>query len=910
MEKFFKHPRFIVAGIGIITLFFALQFPRMEVDNNNFRFIPKTDQARSTFEYIDDTFGSSLFILVGLERKYGTIFDAQFLNQIKTYVGRIEEIAIVDPVNSIISTDYITGSGDTIVVEKLVGENFSGTPEEIAELKRRLLSWELYERALVSDDFTATQIMVPLDIPMDEAGRADVVESFIKIRDLARETFAGSAEVYVTGIPVLSATVNEAIQADLILLVPLVIIVVLLVLFFSFRRLSAVLLPLLTVLIAVIWSIGSMPFFGVKLSVISTVLPVILVAVGSAYGIHVITHYIGDMQLKGGALSPEEHRELIFSLLRQIGKPILLAALTTFVGFASCCFTSVVPIREFGLFSSFGVLVSFVIAVTLIPSLLLIRGPKIVRPFRFRAGTAKMETGGYDSLSTGIANTFSSLAKKKYTILALTVGVILLSLYGLSQIIADNIMVEYFKSTTDIYKSDRFIREKFGGSKVVSVMIEADTSETILHPDTLGLMEDLNCYLEERVPLVGKVMGFTDLIKRINQVFNVDESPEGLAAPAAPVFTGAEGDFGFAGADTGMEPLGFGGFDQQDSGSAGADFGFEGFDGDFGFSGGDFGFEGPDEGLDLFDDGADRVYTLEELTVLLDKAASSGRNRSMNANELVREFQRLVNYEGAAYDEVPRDPQRYGKTSPEELGLLVSNYLVLLSGNIDTYANDPLEPTAIKSTVQMRTTGQDDTDGIIGEIENYVAAHFPPTLRVIIGGSALVEGSINRLVVQSQLSSVFISLFMVFLIIAFSNRSLAAGFIGSAPLSISILINFAVMGFLGIKLNIGTSMVASISVGIGIDYTIHYMGAYKREYLASGGQGNFLWRTFATSGKAIIINAVSVGAGFGVLAFSQFNMLGDLGLLIALTMGTSALVSLTVIPVLLILIKPKFVGKE
>ncbi|MDR1108750.1 MAG: MMPL family transporter [Spirochaetaceae bacterium] len=892
MEKFFKHPRLITALIGIITLFFALQLPRLGLDNNNFRFIPKSDAARLTSEHIDDTFGSSLFILVGLERKYGTVFDPQFLNNIKEYVRRIEEIGIVDPVNSLMSTDYITSSGDAIVVEKLVAEDFSGTAEEITELKRRLLSWELYERALVSDDFTATQIMVPLDIPMDEAGRSDVVESFIKIRDLAREMFADSAEVYVTGIPVLSATINEAIRSDLVLLVPLVIIVVLLVLFFSFRRISAVVLPLLTVLIAVIWSIGAMPLFGVRLSVISTVLPVILVAVGSAYGIHVITHYIGDMRLKGNAVSPEEHRVLIFSLLRQIGKPIFLAALTTFVGFASCCFTAVVPIREFGLFSSFGVLASFVVAVTLIPSLLIIRGPQKARPFSGKEAAeenpADDEAGGYDSLSRGIARTFSSLVKRKYAIFAVTLAVILVSLYGLSQIVVDNVMVEYFKSTTDIYQSDRFIREKFGGSKVVSVVVEADDPQRILHPDTLTLMEELNRYLEDRLPLVGKVMGFTDLVKRINQVFNADESPEGLAAPA--VLAGGDDGFGFGFAEEGWD-----------------DFGFGGFDG---------GFADQSVSAPAVPDQAGPVpavpaYTLEELAALLDTAAGSGLNRTMNANELVREFQRLVNYQGAAYYEIPRDPKRYGKTTPEELGLLVANYLVLLSGNIDAYANDPLEPTAIKSTVQMRTTGQEDTEGIIGEIYDYVEARFPDTLRVIVGGSAMVEGSINRLVVQSQLTSVFISLFAVFLIIAISNRSAAAGLIGSAPLSISILINFAVMGFLGIKLNIGTSMVASISVGIGIDYTIHYMGAYKREYLASGGgQGNFLWKTFATSGKAIVINAVSVGAGFGVLAFSRFNMLMDLGLLIALTMGTSALVSLTVIPVLLTLIKPKYIEKE
>jgi predicted RND superfamily exporter protein len=115
------------------------------------------------------------------------------------------------------------------------------------------------------------------------------------------------------------------------------------------------------------------------------------------------------------------------------------------------------------------------------------------------------------------------------------------------------------------------------------------------------------------------------------------------------------------------------------------------------------------------------------------------------------------------------------------------------------------------------------------------------------------------------------------------------------------------MGFVGIKLNIGTSMVASLSVGVGIDYTIHCLEAFKREYRASGGKGDFLRRTFLTSGKAIIINAVSVGAGFAVLLFSEFTMLADLGLLIAITMFSSALISLTVLPALLTIVKPRFV---
>ena len=74
LEKLFKYPWLLVIIIGIITVFFTFQLPRAELDNNNIRFIPEDDEARLTSRYMDETFGSSIFILVALERKYGDVF--------------------------------------------------------------------------------------------------------------------------------------------------------------------------------------------------------------------------------------------------------------------------------------------------------------------------------------------------------------------------------------------------------------------------------------------------------------------------------------------------------------------------------------------------------------------------------------------------------------------------------------------------------------------------------------------------------------------------------------------------------------------------------------------------------------------------------------------------------------------
>ncbi|MDR2941345.1 MAG: MMPL family transporter [Treponema sp.] len=872
MQKMYKHPRLIIAVIAVITVFFGWQLPKAELDNNNLRFVPHDDPALKTSQWIDQMFGSSFFILIGLERQYGTVFDSEFLNLIRDYTSAVEEIPIVKKVTSLINSDYITSVDDTIVVEKLVKGDFSGTQEEIEELKRRLLSWDMYERALYSDDFTATQILIPLTISSEEASSKEVTEYFLQIRNTAHKVFGDSADVYVTGMPVIVATVNEAMNADLKLLIPVVTLVVLLILFFSFHGFTPVVLPLLTVVISVIWSVGAMPIFGIKLSVISTVLPVILVAVGSAYGIHVVTHYLNGR--KKNEMTREEHNELVISTIIKIRKPVFLAALTTFAGFLSFCFTSVAPCREFGYFASFGVASAFIVAITLIPALLIIRGPK-------KINTGKNSAGENSSVSAFLAENLVIIAKRKKTIVFFAVLVVAFSVYGLSKLIIDNVMVEYFKTDTDIYRSDEFIRRQFGGSKVVSVVAQTESYEKTLRPDTLAAMDGLSVYLQKKVRGVGKVMGFTDLVKRINQVFNASESPEGLrvttsrAVGSSSLGSSSLGDFGF-------DSFGFG-FDnsspepsaQRENSTAGAD--------------------------------GEKIYTQSELINLFDRAAS--RFRGMNASELVWELKRQVNYEGAGYYEIPVDPKRYGKETPEDLQRLISNYLVLLSGNISEYANDSLEPTAVKATVQLRTMGMDDSHAIFREIEKYAKANFPPDVKVTIGGTTMVESSLNNLVVQSQVTSMLFSLICVFIIISLSNKSLIAGCIGITPLTITILLNFAVMGFTGIKLNLGTSMVAAVSVGIGIDYTIHCLEAYKREYKATGGTGDFLRNVFFSSGKAIIINALSVGAGFAVLLLSRFVMLGDLGLLIALTMVSSALVSLTLLPALLALIKPKFVTK-
>jgi predicted RND superfamily exporter protein len=282
----------------------------------------------------------------------------------------------------------------------------------------------------------------------------------------------------------------------------------------------------------------------------------------------------------------------------------------------------------------------------------------------------------------------------------------------------------------------------------------------------------------------------------------------------------------------------------------------------------------------------------------------------MSGNELVQELKRLTNYEGFSYYEIPSDPKRYGKRTPQELQQIISNYLVLLAGDdTNIYSNDPMEPTGIKTTIQLRTTGNRETLVIVERIKEYIKVNFPKNVEVIIGGGAMQEAAITELIINSQIISIVVSVFIVFLIIALSYRSFAAGLVSAIPLVIAILCNFAVMGFLGIKLNMGTAIIASLALSIGLDYTIHFIEGFRREYQSSREHhdNDYLHKTFISCGKAIIINALTVSAGFCILAFSQFKIIAEVGALVALSMIITALVGRIIIPVLITTIKPKFI---
>jgi len=225
---------------------------------------------------------------------------------------------------------------------------------------------------------------------------------------------------------------------------------------------------------------------------------------------------------------------------------------------------------------------------------------------------------------------------------------------------------------------------------------------------------------------------------------------------------------------------------------------------------------------------------------------------------------------------------------------------------VDNFLNDSLQPTQTKMVVQIKTGNTSILKKIKTRARSFFAEHFPPGYTLEMSGWADMQLAVNELIIKGQLLSIIISLIIVYLIISIVYRSVSAGFFGILPLSLPILLNFGIMGFSRIHLDVATAMVASIAIGTGIDYAVHFMDIYRQQLKNHYDSDKAAVNTLMSAGKAIVFNAVSVAVGFAVMLFSSFYPIIHLGLLISLTMLIAGAVSLTLLPVLFTIFKPGF----
>jgi predicted RND superfamily exporter protein len=243
---------------------------------------------------------------------------------------------------------------------------------------------------------------------------------------------------------------------------------------------------------------------------------------------------------------------------------------------------------------------------------------------------------------------------------------------------------------------------------------------------------------------------------------------------------------------------------------------------------------------------------------------------------------------------------------PDDRGLLAQYLLLFGPEDLARVVTPDRRAGAIYAL--SRTDDVEWVQGVFARLRGTGAAALPPGVRVEVAGGELAQAAANNeTVVREKLLNMLQVGAVIFLLSAFVFRSLVAGLFVLAPLACAVLVNLGAMGWIGSWLSFATATYTAMGVSLGADFAI-YLLFRLREEIQSRPLSDALRETLATSGRAIFFVASAIAAGYATLFASDFALWRQLGGYVALMMATSALATLTVLPALVLLVRPRFLG--
>ncbi|MEJ5307818.1 MAG: MMPL family transporter [candidate division WOR-3 bacterium] len=717
MEKFLlKNSKHILVTTLIVTFLMGFFAVKIKVNPNVIDYLPEQNQIVKNFKKIGTDYGGSLtgFVVYENER----IFSKHSLEEIEIITKKLEKIEGVNLINSLTNIVDITSEKDDIQIKKVLSFDSLNDENYLLKKEKIFLEDEFYKRKFLSKDRKKSLIVIFFNDNIDQQKVCKKIKKELKELNL-------KGKVYYGGLPFLLEEVGNLIVNDILRLIIPCILLMVFILAFSFKSFEGIFIPLLNSFISIVVVFGLMSIFKVKVTIISNIIPIILIAVGSAYSIHFISKVYEEEKKNQG------REESVKISIKEIFLPVLLAALTTFIGFISFVGGSYLGlIKEFGIFSAIGVVVSFILAITFTPSLML---------FTKNRKKISNDKNKKDRFLT-IADAILKFHKPLTVLLFLA---LIVSIFVLPEISRSADIINYFKKGTEFRNSNDIIENDFGGSSRFLILAKGDMNVV----SNLKEVETFENFIKDSLNLKN-VNSIIQIIKRMN---NVVENEEKIP---------------------------------------------------------------------------DSNEKLSNLYFLLEGEKSLNRLIKEDKSETIIE----VSFQN---------------------GLSIDKVKELLSILKKRIEND-------KGNVTFEVTGM-------------------PSIYV----------ELDQTILKSTIFSTTLSLAITLILLSTVFRSLRNGVKGVLPIFVTIVCVYGLMSLLKIPLDIATNLIGSISIGIGIDYSIHYMIRMKQEMKMKKSFKDARKITLLTTGKAVLINVLTVASGFAVLIFSSLKPLSNFGLLIMLTMLTA-----------------------
>lgn len=480
---------------------------RISVDPSLERLLPKNDPDLAFYQANKRIFGGDDAVVIALRpHDRSQILAPDSLARIKALTLELSELTGVQSVVSIATAPAVQITEDVIyfgsITEQLTEARYSN------EAKQAVIQNPLYRNTLVTDDGTIGTIVISLrDASDNELLKSNLVP---QIRS-ALKTLDPHFESWTTGGLVIKNDTADALFTELVKALPLIILILAALLFIVFRTVRAVALPLLTILIGLLWTMALMVLFKIPLNMVTVIIPPVIITLGLAYCMHVISEYYESFDHMAPGSVPAPQR--LHWVLQNISLPLFITGLTTAAGFMALLVNPLAAVKEFALFATFGVSATVLLALTFLPATLTVcgRAESIGKPTGTRLFAKFADFLAYYNL------------KLRPGILVLGFATLAVALYGATRIQVGSSYVSDFPADSEVRVDYEFINNTLGGANPFSIIIEGYVKDSFVQPEALLDIQLLQNWLEEQ-PEIADTHSLVDRLLQINQNLNAGDA--------------------------------------------------------------------------------------------------------------------------------------------------------------------------------------------------------------------------------------------------------------------------------------------------------------------------------------------------------------------------------------------------
>lgn len=486
----------LILVVACLTVFFGYMATGIQLSYDFARVLPVDDPYYKEYEKFKATFGEDGSVMViGVE-------DSNFyqLNKFNGWYKLGKDIKAIDGIEGVVSVaeiyDIKVNEADKkFEIKQLINSEIK-TQADLDIIKAEIDRLPFYRGFIISEDGNCTLMAVTFDKKkLNTKSRIDIVNQIVE----KTEAFGASQNVqlHISGMPFIRTEISGKIAREMQLFLVLALMVCSLILLVFFRSFKVVIFSVIVVLISVIWSVGIIALFGYKITILTALIPPLIIVIGIPNSILLLNKYHTEFRRHGNKI------RALSRMIERIGLTTFLANLTTAIGFGVFYFTNSKILMEFGLVASINVMATYLISLILIPIVFsFLPDPQLKHMKHLKAPRLNK-----------VLEWIDWLVNSHHKIVFAIVGIlVIISIYGVTKLTTVGFVVDDLPADDPVYLDMRFFEKSFKGVLPLEISIDTRQPGKALDPVNLQKIHRLEKMLA-RYPEFSKPIAIVDGIK-------------------------------------------------------------------------------------------------------------------------------------------------------------------------------------------------------------------------------------------------------------------------------------------------------------------------------------------------------------------------------------------------------------